>query len=1214
MIRPAARCTILLLCLTAGFAACSPRPSDDRPAAHGEMLVADPVVQLTAQAQAEAQLEHLHPLAVEPPPVIPADWLVRLDDAAPWADQPWRAIVADIAAEAPTPEPAATAPTEPRKTDLALRRYIAGRDLVLQGLVQRAMAEFEQAILLDPNRMEPLRELASIYGRVGQTSHALQLYERVLAIDPVEPEALITLAMQAESTGEPRRVVQLIARRLLIDQPFDHDAAGDVLALHLVYRALSELGCDRAVVQLHDAMTDAWQAMDGPTRYVQRMTFIQQESAQRLLQVGDALCRLGQIEDAFEAYAVVARQGVTDDQIMLPRIMYVQLRLGRSHGAAMNLFNAVQHAPEGVRAEHVLMARWLADAGIETRLLRQAVRSLATTNRQSPTLMRLQAALNTGEARITRLEEAHAAYPDDPSVVIDLYRALVAVDPSRAMARCLEHIAQQPHLHERYTQQLLVSVQRIDAARRALGAFPASPTRALLEIRLVTEQGALGRAWQLVQQARERWPNQPYLLAQQVQLAGMMQDKRLLDPLLDEVAAFDHEASWLALARAHRALGDADDALYVAGRALQAAPQNPEVLTTLAGLLLQRAANATTPQAQQDAANLARQYAMDALVIDQAYDSAYAVLFTLHQNSGILANQSVLEELAQQLRAANPDSALFARRAARELVPLRQYNRAQLLLLTAYLNRPVDRESLTLLIDIWKLRNEDSFALHWLRQQLTAHPDQPALLEQWTNLAMQVHGGEWVCAELEARWRAEPDNTTLAHLLEAVARQSGRNELATELGEQRLLERPLTPRTALELAALYAQADRWRDALANLEVACSDPGDAPLLESSLRILMAAPADNVPAARLTRRLARQAVEQNPRSSLVIYTAGLRAMLTTGSAESQIDEWIDRMVSDARDARGDTAQASVIWRDVAQLLVDAAHPAVAARVLRARILAPDPLDQTALSLLAGMYVACDGASAATADNTLDLLHTLHERGHIPALPGETQPPTLASALYNASNIFTVIGNNDAALHLLEESVDLDKSHAMALNNLGYARLNHGVLNDTVVASIERAIELDPTSLSIIDTLAWLRYLQGHFTSDDTDTPGAIELLAPAVEAADPDDLTAELFDHLGDIHWRLGSEDLAMEAWTRGRDMLRDPQRRAWLEGNYRQIQRRAWGVLVVDPKVLYDRYYVPILERLTDKVDAVQAGGEPPITPLIGTAVADDADASQAMQP
>lgn len=88
---------------------------------------------------------------------------------------------------------------------------------------------------------------------------------------------------------------------------------------------------------------------------------------------------------------------------------------------------------------------------------------------------------------------------------------------------------------------------------------------------------------------------------------------------------------------------------------------------------------------------------------------------------------------------------------------------------------------------------------------------------------------------------------------------------------------------------------------------------------------------------------------------------------------------------------------------------------------------------------------------------------------------------------------------------------------------------------------------------------------------------------------------------------------MDAWIRGRDMLRDPQRRAWLESNYRQIQQRAWGVLVVAPNVLYDRQYAPILERLTAKVDAAQAGGDPSITPLIHNATADDGQPSRILQ-
>jgi tetratricopeptide (TPR) repeat protein len=76
------------------------------------------------------------------------------------------------------------------------------------------------------------------------------------------------------------------------------------------------------------------------------------------------------------------------------------------------------------------------------------------------------------------------------------------------------------------------------------------------------------------------------------------------------------------------------------------------------------------------------------------------------------------------------------------------------------------------------------------------------------------------------------------------------------------------------------------------------------------------------------------------------------------------------------------------------------------------------------------------------------------------------------------------------------------------------------------IELAIELEPEDPHILDTAGWLRYKQGRF-EDDQDGSGALSLIEESARRGE--EPSGEVYDHLGDVLWRLGRHDEAAEAW-------------------------------------------------------------------------------------
>ena len=136
------------------------------------------------------------------------------------------------------------------------------------------------------------------------------------------------------------------------------------------------------------------------------------------------------------------------------------------------------------------------------------------------------------------------------------------------------------------------------------------------------------------------------------------------------------------------------------------------------------------------------------------------------------------------------------------------------------------------------------------------------------------------------------------------------------------------------------------------------------------------------------------------------------------------------------------------------------------------------------------------------------------------------------YNSSKQFA---KAEAELRALLED---DPDDVLVLNNLGYNLADQSRLLEEAEAMIRRAIELDrfdrvklgntePESGVYLDSLAWALFRRGKLAD-------AKELLEKAVTLPDsgPD---AVVWDHLGDVRFRLGEKPGARQAWTRAKEL-------------------------------------------------------------------------------
>lgn len=104
-------------------------------------------------------------------------------------------------------------------------------------------------------------------------------------------------------------------------------------------------------------------------------------------------------------------------------------------------------------------------------------------------------------------------------------------------------------------------------------------------------------------------------------------------------------------------------------------------------------------------------------------------------------------------------------------------------------------------------------------------------------------------------------------------------------------------------------------------------------------------------------------------------------------------------------------------------------------------------------------------------------------------------------------------------LAMAVERAPNSPVALNYLGYARLEHGGDPKAATKLLERANALQPDNYSIVDSLAW-----GYFSQ------GEVGRALPLLEkAAENEPANSTISEHLGDAYWASGRQFEARYAW-------------------------------------------------------------------------------------
>jgi len=142
----------------------------------------------------------------------------------------------------------------------------------------------------------------------------------------------------------------------------------------------------------------------------------------------------------------------------------------------------------------------------------------------------------------------------------------------------------------------------------------------------------------------------------------------------------------------------------------------------------------------------------------------------------------------------------------------------------------------------------------------------------------------------------------------------------------------------------------------------------------------------------------------------------------------------------------------------------------------------------------------------------------------LAARYQPSFLTAEFYFQHGVVAErAGEHDAAAQHFLSCLEMDDTHAAALNYLGYMWAERGVNLAEAEEFIRRALDQEPDSAAYLDSLGWVLYQQGRYHEALVPLERASQLSAAAPDAT--------IEEHLGDVLQKLGRRNEAVKAWER-----------------------------------------------------------------------------------
>jgi tetratricopeptide (TPR) repeat protein len=105
------------------------------------------------------------------------------------------------------------------------------------------------------------------------------------------------------------------------------------------------------------------------------------------------------------------------------------------------------------------------------------------------------------------------------------------------------------------------------------------------------------------------------------------------------------------------------------------------------------------------------------------------------------------------------------------------------------------------------------------------------------------------------------------------------------------------------------------------------------------------------------------------------------------------------------------------------------------------------------------------------------------------------------------------------LYEEAIRIDGANHLVLNNYAYSLAERSAQLERALTYARKAVETQPDNPSYLDTIGWIYFRLGQYTEAERYVKQAIS----------KGEVSAVVYEHLGDIYYTMNQKDLAMEHW-------------------------------------------------------------------------------------
>ncbi len=126
----------------------------------------------------------------------------------------------------------------------------------------------------------------------------------------------------------------------------------------------------------------------------------------------------------------------------------------------------------------------------------------------------------------------------------------------------------------------------------------------------------------------------------------------------------------------------------------------------------------------------------------------------------------------------------------------------------------------------------------------------------------------------------------------------------------------------------------------------------------------------------------------------------------------------------------------------------------------------------------------------------------------------------AMSQLAVVYEALKRYDETDNLYEEALRLDPTNHLVLNNYSYSLAERNIQLDRAKEMAEKAVAAKPDNPSYLDTMGWVYFRLGEYKE-------AAEYIKRAIEKGE---VSAVVYEHLGDIYYKMDNKKEALEQWN------------------------------------------------------------------------------------